>query len=76
MPDGLAGDTETDFLDIVLDLCTAVFAFLGFLELPHLLHILARVRRKCAHLAAHAVRRDFQICGVGCNDILLIGRGF
>ena len=76
MPDGLAGNAETDFLYIVLDLRTAVFAFLGFLELPHLLDVFACVRRECAHLAAHAVRRDFQICGVRCNDILLIGRGF
>ena len=76
MPDGFAGNAETDLLNIVLDLRAAVFALLGFLELPHLFHILARVRRKCAYLAAHAVRRDFQICGVGCNDILLIGRGF
>ena len=76
MPDGLAGDTETDLFNIVLDLRAAVFAFLGFLELPHLLHILARVRRECAHLAAHAVRRNFQIRSVGCDNILLVGWRF
>ena len=76
MPDGFTCDAEADLFNIVLDLRAAIFTFLGFLELPHLLDVFARVRRECAHLAAHAVRRDFQICGVGCNDILLIGRGF
>ena len=76
MPDGLAGNAETDLLNIVLDLRAAIFTFLGFLELPHLLDVFTRVRRERAHLAAHAVRCDLQICGVGRNDILLVGRGF
>ena len=74
MPDGLAGDTETDLFNIVLDLCTAVFAFFGFLILPHLLDIFAGIRRERTHLAAHAVRCDFQVRGVGRDDILLVGR--
>ena len=73
MPDGLAGNAETDLLNIVLDLRAAILTFFGFLELPHLFHILARVRRECAHLAAHAVRRNFQICSVGRDDVLLVG---
>ena len=76
MPDGLAGDAETDLFNIVLDLRAAVFAFLGFLELPHLLDVFACVRRKCAHLAAHTVRRNFEVCCVGRNNVLLVGRGF
>ena len=76
MPNGFAGNAEADLLNIVLDLRTAILAFLGFLELPHLLDVFARVRRERAHLAAHAVRRDLQVCRVGRDDILLVGRGF
>ena len=76
MPDGLAGNAEADLFNIVLDLRAAIFTFLGFLELPHLLDVFACVRRKRAHLAAHTVRRNLQICGVGRNDILLVSRRF
>lgn len=76
MPDRLAGNAKTNLLNIVFDLRAAVFAFFGFLELPHLLDVFACVRRECAYLAAHAIRCNFQICSVGCNDILLVRRGF
>ena len=76
MPNRLAGDTEADLFNIVLDLRAAIFTFLGFLELPHLLDVFARIRRERAHLAAHAVRCNLQVCGVGRDDILLVGRRF
>ena len=76
VPDGFAGNAETDLFNIVLDLRAAVFAFFAFLKLPHLLDVFTRIRRERAHLAAHAVRRNFQVCRVGRDDILLVRRRF
>lgn len=76
MPHGVAGNAETDLLNVVLNHFPARFVVLIFSIAVHLLYIRLRIRRKRSGYHLKVVWCDFQVCRKGRYDVLAVAGRF